>query len=278
MELVRYEVDETRVARVVLNRPEKLNAMTPEMMDGLEAAMARARHDDAVHVVVLCAEGAAFCAGYDRKGYDHPDPVARRRTIEANRLHMQGTIDFWLRNIWDFPKPVIARVQGYCYDAGVIMGSLADVTIVADDAKIGPYPTPGPLGAGYFAPEFTMLVGPKRAKEIFYVLGAVISGVEAVRIGWANRSYPSAELADRTAEFAALVARTPVELLTLQKMTINRTAEQTGFRQAMYTGADMDTFAHFSRPVVAYEKSIQEHGFKEAMRLWEGQFGPPDQP
>jgi enoyl-CoA hydratase len=170
------------------------------------------------------------------------------------------------------PKPVIAQIHGYCYDAGVIMGSLADITFVADDAKIGPYPTPGPLGAGYFAPEFTMLVGPKRAKEIFYVLGAVIDGPEAVRIGWANRSYPEAELPERTREYAELVARHPLDLLNLQKTAINRTAEMTGFRQAMYTGADMDTVAHYAESVFGYEKMIREHGFKEAMALWDSQF------
>lgn len=273
MELIKYSVsEETHVARVTLNRPEKLNAMTPDMMDELERVLTRAQDDESARVIILGAEGRAFCAGYDRKGYDRPDVEVRRQPIHLNRLHMKGTIDFWLRNIWDSPKPIVAQVHGYCYDAGVIMASLADVTFVADNAKISPYATPGPLGAGYFAPEFTMLVGTKRAKEIFLVLGATIDGPEAVRIGWANRTFPQTELAARTEEFAGLIARMPSDLLSLNKNAINRTAEMTGFRQAMYTGADMDTFAHFAPSVADYEATIREHGFNEAMRVWEAQF------
>jgi enoyl-CoA hydratase len=270
---IKYECNaKTHVARVTLNRPEKLNAMTPDMMDELEEALKMAQEDENARVIILGAEGKAFCAGYDRKGYDRPDTETRRRAIHVNRLHMQGTIDYWLRNIWDSPKPIIAQVHGYCYDAGVIIASLADITFVADDAKIAPYATPGPLGAGYFAPEFTMLAGPKKTKEIFLVLGATIDGPEAVRIGWANRTYPLAELPARTEEYAARMARMPFDLLSLNKNAINRTAEMSGFRQAMYVGADMDTFGHFAPSVLDYEKEILEHGFLNAMTRWEAQF------
>src|SRR5687768_5046410 len=96
---IRYEVDDKNVAWVVFDRADKLNAMTPDMMDVFAEHMTRAREDNEVSVVVMRGEGKAFCAGYDRKPYDAKDRDNARTAVPWNRLHMQGTIDFWLRHI-----------------------------------------------------------------------------------------------------------------------------------------------------------------------------------
>ena len=268
-----YTEHADKITTIIINRPEKLNAFSHAMYDELSRILEDIRADSSTSVVVIKGVGRTFSAGHDlNQVYTEREPFAIPTATGDERRRGFKTLDQWFNLFWELPQPIVAQVHGYCYDAGVIMASLADVTFVADNAKISPYATPGPLGAGYFAPEFTMLVGTKRAKEIFLVLGATIDGPEAVRIGWANRTFPQTELAARTEEFAGLIARMPSDLLSLNKNAINRTAEMTGFRQAMYTGADMDTFAHFAPSVADYEATIREHGFNEAMRVWEAQF------
>ena len=132
-------------------------------------------------VIGIRGEGRGFSAGYDL------DQVGKAGAADpvADRARLQRNLDRYLA-IWDHPKPVIAAVHGYCIAGATQMCVFADITVVADDAKIGEPALP--IGGGYIAPLWAPLVGPKRAKELAFVPGNSIDGRTAVEWGWANHS------------------------------------------------------------------------------------------
>ena len=267
-ETVRYEIQE-RIALITLDRPEKLNAISPTLRRELLDALSEAEADAGVGVAVVSGAGRAFCAGYDVVGgREERDGVGagQARSITTDRDGLERILHDWFR-IWDLRLPVIAKVHGHCLAGGTQLAAICDVTFVADDARVG---TPQlPLGAGYVAAFWAWFVGPKKAKEIFFPVGTIISGHEAAAIGLFNRSVPAAELDDVVWEYARKVAATPKEMAALQKQAINRTQDAQGFRAAMLQAAEVDAIAHFSEPVLAMNQRIREVGLKEAIGEWQ---------
>src|SRR6478735_2864153 len=259
-ELIEYAAD-GRVATVTLNRPEKLNAITPGLQRELIDALRQAADDEDVRVAIVRGAGRGFCAGYD---ITSGDMVARG--VPADRLQLEAILRGWLE-IWDLPLPVIAQVHGVCLAGGTQLAAVCDVTFVADDARVG---TPQlPLGAGYVASFWAWFVGPKKAKEVFFRTGAVIGAGEAVAMGLFNRVVPAADLEAEVQAYARSVARTPKDLLALQKLGINRTQEAQGFRQALLQAAEVDAIAHASPAVRAVNRFIGEHGLREALAAFQ---------
>jgi enoyl-CoA hydratase len=164
-------------------------------------------------------------------------------------------------------KPVIAQCHGYCVAGGTHLASMCDITIVSEDCQIG-MPAAGPLGAGLMAAEWCHLVGVKKTKEMFYVIGKFINGKEAVRIGWANRAVPAGKLDEEVNKLASEIAEMPLDFLEIQKAAINRYAEMSGLREAMFYGADLDALAHFTKPVQQFINLIRESGLKQAKQDW----------
>jgi enoyl-CoA hydratase/carnithine racemase len=256
MSEVLYEVA-GRVATVTLNRPEKLNAITPSLQQELLAALRQAADDDGVHVAVVRGAGRGFCAGYDVTS-----GAMAAASVTADRAQLEAITRGWLA-IWDLPLPVIAEVHGACLAGGTQLAAICDITFVADDARIG---TPQlPLGAGYVASFWSWFVGPKKAKEIFFPTGVLITAAEAVTMGLFNRVVPAADLAAEVQTYATAVARTPKDLLALQKLAINRTQEVQGFRQALLQGAEIDAIAHLSPAVRTVNRHIADNGLKDAL-------------
>jgi enoyl-CoA hydratase len=257
---IRYET-EGRVATVTLDRPEKLNAINGQLQEELLEALATAEADPAVHVAVVAGAGRAFSAGYDVT----ENPAAGAGVV-GDRDWLERTMRGWLR-IWDLRLPVLAKVHGFCLAGGTQLAALCDVTFVADDAVVG---TPQlPLGAGYVSSVWAQLVGPKKAKEIFFVTGTTMTGQEAVAIGLFNRAVPSARLDEEVAAYAAAVARTPKDILALQKQSINRTQEMTGFHQALLQSVEIDAIAHVSSSVRTVNQAIATRGLRETLRAFQ---------
>ena len=259
-ETVTYEV-EGRVATVTLNRPEKLNAISMQLQEELLAALSEAEADPGVHVAVVQGAGRAFSAGYD---------ITVGGTggggVTGDRDGLERIMRGWLQ-IWDMRLAVIGKVHGYCLAGGTQLAAICDVTFVADDCKVG---TPQlPLGAGYVSSAWTWLVGPKKAKELFFPTGEMITGAEAVEWGLFNRAVPAAELDETVADYAARVARTPKEIIALQKQSANRIQEIKGFREAMLQAVEVDAIAHASKPVRAINEHIREYGLRDALRAFD---------
>ncbi len=172
----------------------------------------------------------------------------------------------WLR-IWDMRLAIIAKVHGYCLAGGTQLATICDITFVADNCKVG---TPQlPLGAGYVGSSWTWLVGPKKAKEMFSPTGEMITGTEAAEWGLCNRAIPADELDDYVADYAARVARTPKEIIALQKQSANRIQEIQGFREAMLQSIEVDAIAHASKPVRAINAHIRSNGLQDTLRAFQ---------
>jgi enoyl-CoA hydratase len=250
-----------RTAFVTLNRPEKLNAITTELQDDLLAALDEAAADPGVHIAVVRGAGRAFCAGYDVTA---PNDFAS--DTASDRAWLERVLRGWLR-IWDLPIPVVAQVHGACMAGGTQLAAICDIGFVADTAVIG---TPQlPLGAGYVASFWAWFVGPKKAKEIFFPTGTTMTAEVATAMGLFNRVVLADRLEAEVYEYAAQVARTPRDVLALQKLAINRTQEAQGFRQALLQGAEIDALAHTVPSVRAVHRFIGQNGLREALTAFE---------
>ena len=230
--LVTYTVD-GRVGIVTLNRPEKLNAITPELKRLLIDRFHEADRDPATSVVVLRAEGRSFCAGYDIG----PSPARAARRGNALAWHESLTDDVTLEMTpWDMKKPVIASVQGHCLGGGCEMAMMCDITIAADDAVFGePEIRFSNVGPALIMP---FVVGFKRAREMLYVVDP-IDARTALAYGMVNRVVPRADLVAATLKFARRMALIAPEALAGTKLAINRGADAAGFRNAIRAGLDV---------------------------------------
>jgi enoyl-CoA hydratase/carnithine racemase len=230
--IVRYETD-GRVSLVTLNRPEKLNAISDELMRALMAAFRRADDDRTTHVVVLRAEGRSFCVGYDIGGGSE---MADRWQDKA--LNWYDTLKECLElelMPWQLTKPVIASVQGHVLGGGCELALYSDLTIAADDAKFGePEIRFSNSGPGFVLP---WIVGPKRARELLY-LGDMIDASTALEIGMVNRVVPRERLVEETLAYARRLAMVDAEALVMTKRALNRGLDAAGFRRAMEAGLD----------------------------------------
>jgi len=246
-----------RLTWVVLDRPDKANALSNQLLDEFSDAL-NALRESGGPVIAIRGEGRGFSAGYDL------DQVGRSGPVDpvADRSRLQRNLDRYLA-IWDHPKPVIAAVHGYCIAGATQLCVFADITVVADDATIGEPALP--IGGGYIAPLWAPLVGPKRAKELAFVPGNSIDGQTAVQWGWANHSVPADRLISAVEDLATRIAKTPPDVLRIKKLSINRAMESMGVRQATSAVADMDALLHLSPAVVELRQWIAEVGLKAAM-------------
>jgi enoyl-CoA hydratase len=252
-----------RVGWLVFNRPEKLNAFSPELLSQYAAAVDSLNADPDVSVLVIRGAGRAFSVGYDvaKKGSDSAAGgyVDGRVRALDDWLNLRDKIDLWLK-VWRCPKPVIAAVHGYCLGGATMLAVCCDLTVVAADAVIG-WPSV-PLGAGLIGPVNAWLMGPKKAKEMSYVVGSRMSGLEAAELGWANHAVPADEVVGRADRLARVIARTPTELLQVKKRAINRVMDLQGFSEMVMFGAEFDAIAHDSAAVEAVREEIRGHGLK----------------
>lgn len=260
-ETITYEVTD-RIARITLNRPERINAISPQMREEISQAIDEAERDDAARVILFAGAGRGFCAGFDIAS---AGDSAQIRGVAADRDRLEEMVGHFLR-IWDARLPVIAKVHGACLAGGSMLAVSCDVTIAAEDARVG---TPQlPLGAGFLGPLWAWHVGPKKAKELIFPTGTVISGAEAARIGLFNTAVPAADLDAYVEEYVARVAKTPREILVLEKRAINRSQEIQGFREAFLQSAEIDALAHATDAVHQTKQRIQDEGLKSAMAAW----------
>src|SRR5689334_24280321 len=230
--LVTYAAD-GKVGLVTLNRPDKLNAISPELKALLIDRFLEADRDPATSVVVVRAEGRAFSAGYDIG----PSPARAARKGNALAWHESLTDDVALEMTpWDMRKPVIASVQGHCLGGGCELAMMCDLTIAADDAQFGePEIRFSNVGPALIMP---FVIGLKRARELLF-LGDPIDARTAQAWGMVNRVVPRAELSAATMKVARRMALMAPEALTATKLSVNRGAECSGFLAAMHTGVDI---------------------------------------
>jgi enoyl-CoA hydratase len=231
--LALYRAD-GNVGIVTMNRPDKLNAISPEFKTALTLALQAADADPATSVVLLRANGRSFCVGYDI-GRKSPERDAWRHDALRYTQHLREAVTFEFAP-WDMRKPVIAEVQGHALGGGCELAMMCDLTIAAEDAQFGePEIRFSAVGPGLVMPWF---IGLKKARELLY-FGDTIGAREALTLGMINRIVARDELPAQALKFAQRLALIAPEALAATKLAINRGAEAAGLRNAINAGVDV---------------------------------------
>jgi len=268
-ETILYEPSD-RIARITLNRPEKLNAISWQMQEELRSALIAADRDPGVHVVTIQGAGRAFSAGYDieppkGEGQTH---AARSHTMERDIWGLEQATAMRM-TIFDMHKPVIAGVHGYCLAGGSDLALLCDVVIAADDAKLG-YPPVRALGSPVNH-MWTYLAGPQWAKRML-LTGDTISGAEAERIGLVMSAVPADTLDAEVRSLAERMALIDVDLLAANKRIVNMAMELMGARTMQRMATERDAIARQAPVVTEFYQMAKEKGLKAALEWRDGKF------
>ena len=220
------------VAKVMINRPEVMNAFRPKTIDEMVIAFQDAWHDDSVGVVVLTGAGdRAFCSGGDQRlkgsgGYKDESGAAKMQVME---LH---------RNIRMIPKPVIAMVNGYAIGGGHVLHVLCDLTVASETAIFGQTgPKVGSFDGGFGAVFLASIVGEKRAREIWY-LCRQYNAREAEGMGLVNRVVPPEELETETMRWCKELLQKSPTTLRMLKASFNAATDWVYGLQAVAHGAN----------------------------------------
>jgi enoyl-CoA hydratase len=263
---------EPRIARLCLNRPERLNAIDARMPGEIRAAVAWAEADDETHVIVVEGAGRAFCAGYDlvafaEKGRGAPGSV-RAGAEQADpwdpmvdyALMKRWTDDFMA--LWRCAKPTIAQVHGHAVAGGSDIALSCDLLVIADDARIGYMPT-----RVWGCPTTAMWayrLGPTRAKQLLFT-GDTLSGAEAAAWGLANLAVPAHELDAATRRLAARIAGVPRSHLAMHKLVVNQALLAMGLEHSQMFATLFDGIARHNPEGRWFKREAQVSGFKAAV-------------
>ena len=265
--LVRKDAVHPRIARITLNRPERLNAIGLAMPHEIRDAVRWAEDDDEVHVVVLDGAGRSFCAGYDLvefgSGRDaHPcQQEAYPYDAMTDYAAMKGyTEDFM--SLWRCRKPTIAMVHGHAVAGGSDIALCCDLLVMADDARIGYMPT-RVWGCPTTA-MWTYRLGPARAKQLMFT-GDLLDGRQAADWGLANLAVPAADLEAATMKLALRIAGVPLSHLAMHKLVVNQAMLAMGLEQTQMFATLFDGVTRHNPEGLWFRRQAQVHGFKSAV-------------
>jgi naphthoate synthase len=248
---IRYELaggDDAGIAKITINRPEVRNAFRPETVIELSDAFERAREDSSVGVVILTGEGPdAFCSGGDQRvrgsrgGYvTGADPAAAGQQQAVGRFHVTD-LHIQMRRM---PKPIVAMVAGYAIGGGHVLHVVCDLTIAADNARFGQVgPKVGSFDGGFGASVLSRLVGPKKAKEIWF-LCRQYDAQQALDMGLINAVVPLDRLEEETVGWCReMLAMSP---FALRMMKASFNAEEDGMAGIQWLAHDANLLFYMS--------------------------------
>jgi enoyl-CoA hydratase len=267
-ETILYATD-GRVARITLNRPERLNTIVPPMPDELEDAIAVATRDPEVKVIVVRGAGRAFCAGYDfGGGFRHWDEGITtdgawdpgKDFAAATAPQLAPTQKFM--SVWRCPKPVIAQVHGWCVGGGSDFALCADLVIASEDAVIGtPYSR---MWGCYLSGMWIYRLGLAKAKE-HALTGRPLSGRQAAEIELINKAVAFEQLEDTVAQLAAELARIPASQLAAMKLVVNQAYENMGISSTQVLGPILDGLMRNTPEALEFIELAQEEGVRSVV-------------
>ncbi len=269
---IAQDAQQPRVARLLLNRPERYNAINDEMPREIRAAVEWANAQPAVQVIVVEGAGRGFCGGYDlgetaAEVIDHPcqqeaypwDPMTDYAHMKRN------TEDFM--SLWRSPKPTIAKVHGAAVAGGSDIAMCCDLLVVAEDARIGYMPT-RVWGCPTTA-MWTYRLGPLRAKQLMFT-GDVIDGRTAADWGLANRCVPAEQLEEAVMQLAQRIAGVPASHLAMHKLVVNQVLLSMGLEQTQMFATLFDGITRHNPEGLWFRRYAQEQGFKAAVQWRDG--------
>jgi enoyl-CoA hydratase len=259
------------VTTFTLNRPERLNAISPRMIEELDAALAAALADDAVRVIRLRGAGRAFCSGYDLEWAAelmHEGDLAGPWDPAADFRTMSRYVNSYMA-LWRSPKPVVAQVHGVCVGGGSDLALCSDLIVCADSARIG-YPPARVWGSPTTAMWFHRL-GLERAKRLL-LTGDPMSGTTAAEWGFASGAYPEDRLDEATMTLCRRIARLPANQLQFMKMLVNGAVEQQGLAATQTLGTLLDGAARHTPEGSAFSRDAAAD-LRAAVRARDEPFG-----
>jgi naphthoate synthase len=235
---IRYELSGDGIAKITINRPEVRNAFRPETLIEVSDALTRAREDEEVGVIILTGEGPdAFCSGGDQRVRGDTGYVEGGHSVgrfHVTDLHLQ------MRRL---PKPIVAMVAGYAIGGGHVLHLVCDLTIAADNARFGQVgPKVGSFDGGYGASMLSRLVGPKKAKEIWF-LCRQYDAQQALDMGLINTVVPLAELETETVKWCREMLALSPFALRLMKASFHAEEDGMGGIQQLAHDANLLFYA-----------------------------------
>lgn len=290
---IRYAVADG-VGRIVLDRPERGNGLTPLLLHELETTVERADLDPAVRVIVLSGAGSGFCGGYDlveaAEGMaavseavgapppgapTEPETIARNHDPSrpwdpmADHAMMRRNVRAFM-SLFHAQTPVICKVHGFCVAGGTDLALCSDLLVIAADAKIG-YP-PARVWGSPTSALWAERIGAQRAKRLLFT-GDCLSGTEALEWGLAIEAPPADELDARVDVLAARIARMPASQLAMMKLLVNQQTLSAGLPATQLIGTVFDGIARHTEEGYAFQQRAAEAGFRTAVRERDDPFG-----
>lgn len=269
---LRIEVSEG-VGSIWLTRADEYNTITPALRDELAAAIDAHDADADVRVMLLRAEGPAFCSGYGldwstaAQAWEGTD--GRVWDSVADYRMMNRFVDTYMK-LWYASKPTIAAVQGWCIAGGTDLVLCADVIVAAEGATFG-YPPSRVWGTPTTA-MWVYRLGLERAKR-YLLTGDEIPAPEAARIGLVLETVPDDRLQEHAFALARRMARLPTTQLVMLKLLCNQTAENMGLASSRTLGTLFDGVARHTQEGLDFVARAQEGGFRRAVRERDDPFG-----
>ena len=270
------DFEEGSMVTLTMNKPETLNALNIEFSREIDDALTKVEQDDDVKVVVIKGAGKAFSAGYDLGrvyfvyggGTGKPEDKSRRPS-QRSRLAYDRWRSESLRRIFLLDKITIAQVHGYCIGGGLYMSLCCDMTIAAEDAKIGHSEQRlGFSGAMYVFPIEIALIGQKRARELL-LTGKLIDGKEAERIGLVNQVVPADQLETETRKLARSMTLLPRDGIAIGKATARLAYDSMGLTSSFgqgYIGHTLFTNIRYEPGEFNFIKRRRDVGMREAFK------------
>ena len=256
-----------RIARLLLNRPERYNAINDDTPREIRQAVAWANAEEQIHVIVVEGAGKGFCGGYDLQHFgqstaDHPCQQERAPwdPMEDYTFMKRNTEDFM--TLWKSPKPTIAKVHGHAVAGGSDIALCCDLLVMAEDARIGYMPT-----RVWGCPTTAMWayrIGAARAKHMMFT-GDTIDGHRAEAWGLANNAVPAAELEATTLALAQRIAGVPRSHLAMHKLVVNQMLLSMGLEQSQTMATVFDGVTRHNPEGLWFRRYAQAEGFKAAV-------------
>jgi enoyl-CoA hydratase/carnithine racemase len=253
------------LAILTLNRPEKMNSLSDQLLAEFRAAMDECERDQNVRAMIVTGSGRAFSAGFDISPREKP-----RTTVQDWRDHAKDGNETWLR-VWRSRLPVVAAVNGYCLGGGCDLSMTCDYTVAADNAQFGE-----PEIEFCSAPPFLIMpwvLGMKHSKELL-LLGERVSAAEALRMGLVNRVVKADQLMDEAKKVGLRMAALPAIAMKQNKEAINRAYDMRGLLGNIEYGQEMFCLTSMAQSPEGQEfrKIAREQGLKAAIRWRDERF------
>ena len=252
---------------ITMNRPDKLNALSGELVEALRASFRRAAGDDEVKVVVLTGAGRAFSAGFDLT------EEAASGIAGADRWHDLLATDVSLgMELWSLPRPTIAAVRGWCLAGACELAMACDMIVAAEDARFGEPEIR--YGSGPVSLLMPFVLGQKKTNELLFT-GDWVDAHEAERLGLVNRVAPADGLEAAVDALVAKIAPTPLPVLRLTKLALNRAYEAMGLRQAVNANLDLSAILNAAETPEQreFDEIVASQGLKAALAWRDSRYG-----